>query len=190
MTTKYGTIPTATTTTLPETWLTSDLGKRRPWKEMSSLSFPRSFKDSISRLKINISYFHMNYAIIIIFVLFLSLLWRPVSLIVFVLLTAAWFFLYFLREDPILIFGCEVDERVVLSVLTIATVVFVLTRATAGVLVGVSIGVAVALMHSVLSKIDDLILVVDGEQSPGGGGAIERVHLKETASSSFSSSSL
>ncbi|KAL2510769.1 PRA1 family protein F2 [Abeliophyllum distichum] len=61
---------------------------RRPWRELfshpASYSIPQGFSEFTSRLKRNLNYFRVNYAMIILFILFISLLWHPISLIVFV----------------------------------------------------------------------------------------------------------
>lgn len=151
---------------------------------LSSFSFPDDFKHSLSRINTNVSYFHTNYAMIVLFVLFLSLLWHPVSLIVFIVMMVAWLFLYFLRDDPIVICGYAVDDRVVLTILSIFTVVLLVTRATVNVVVGVSVGMAIVGLHGAFRMTDDLN--VDENQ---GVGEPTRLDLMETASASFSSSS-
>ncbi|XP_060187280.1 PRA1 family protein F3-like [Lycium barbarum] len=162
------------------------LGMRRPWKEMLSFSLPESSGDAILRIKENSSYFHMNYVIIILFVIFLSLLWHPVSLIVFLITLAAWLFLYFLRDDPLVVFGYIVDERVVLTVLSIFTMVLLLATSTMNVVAGVAVGVAIVVAHGAIRRTDDLRFM-DEEELGGGGQWLTKVHLKDTASSSFSS---
>lgn len=117
---------------------------------------------------------------IVLFVLFLSLLWHPVSLIVFMVVMVAWLFLYFLRDDPIVVFGYAVDERVVLTILSISTVVLLVTRATLNVVVGVAVGLAAVVVHGAFRRTEDL---------NGGVGGPTTLDLMETAAASFSSSS-
>ncbi|KAL3535628.1 hypothetical protein ACH5RR_004089 [Cinchona calisaya] len=186
MTTMYGTIPTSDfhADVQLNRIRSSDLGKRRPWKEMlSSFSFPDGFKPSLSRISTNAAYFHMNYAMIVLFLLFLSLLWHPVSLIVFIVMMVAWLFLYFLRDDPIVICGYAVDERVVLTLLSISTVVVLVVRATVNVVAGVSVGIAMVVVHGAFRMTDDLnVYETRGVEGPTS------LDLMESAAVSFSSS--
>ena len=135
---------------------------------------PGSASDAISRIRANIFYFRMNYAIVVLLILFLSLLWHPISLIVFVVLMAAWLFLYFLRDEPLLIFGHLIDDRVVLIAMSVLTVVLLLlTHVTWNIVAAVLIGVVAVAAHAALRKTDDLFL--DEEETaglmPGGGAA-------------------
>ncbi|XP_052181172.1 PRA1 family protein F2-like [Diospyros lotus] len=161
--TTYGTIPTSSPSKLEyisraKERLKSGLGARRPWKEMyNSIGFPASFGDAIRRIRKNLAYFRTNYAIVVLLIVFLSLLWHPISLIVFVVMMAVWLFLYFLRDEPLVIFGRTVDDRVILVVLSVLTIVFLLlTNATTNILVSLAIGVCIVLIHAALRKTDDL----------------------------------
>ncbi|GKA41575.1 PRA1 family protein F3-like protein [Tanacetum coccineum] len=174
--TTYGTIPTSSTS-LPtnieylsraKQRIKSGLGHRRPWKQMfSSLNAPHGASDALSRIKSNLAYFRMNYAIIILVILFLSLLFHPVSLIVFVVMMCAWLFLYFLRDEPLTILGRTIDDRTVLVLLSVVTVGLLLfTGATWNIVSSVLIGFAVVLVHAVLRSTDDLL--EDVEDGSGG----------------------
>ncbi|KAG4931301.1 hypothetical protein JHK86_048262 [Glycine max] len=55
-------------------------------------------------------------------VLFLSLLWHPVSIIVYLVALVAWFFLYFFHDESMVVFGTRVDDGVVVVILVAATV--------------------------------------------------------------------
>ncbi|KAK7261729.1 hypothetical protein RIF29_28047 [Crotalaria pallida] len=171
--TNYGTIPTSSSSPTPTTTnleflsrakhrIKHSLSTRRPWSLMfhlRSFSLPRSFPDAISRVRTNLSFFQSNYAILSLLVLFLSLLWHPISLIVFVLLLAAWLFLYFLRDEPLLILNRTVSDRVVLAVMAVLTIgLLLLTGATVNILVAVLIGVVVVVVHAVVRGTDDLYL--------------------------------
>ncbi|XP_073035621.1 PRA1 family protein F2-like [Primulina eburnea] len=166
--TNYGTIPTSSSPSgghieyisRAKEHIKSGLGTRRPWREMFSfhcLNLPKSFRDSMSRVKTNAGYFRMNYAIIVLVIIFLSLLWYPISLIVFIVMMAVWLFLYFLRDDPLAIFGRTISDKAVLLILSVVTlVVLLLTHATTNILVALSIAVVVVLIHAIVRKTDDL----------------------------------
>lgn len=158
------------------------LSTRRPWKIMLNLhSFrlPPNLAEALVRVKTNVAYFRMNYALIILIILFLSLLWHPISLIVFIVMMAVWLFLYFLRDEPLVIFGRTIDDRVVLIVLGVLTIVFLLlTDVTLNVLVSLLIGVVVVVLHGIIRKTDDLFLDEEATgllstagAGDGGGGA-------------------
>lgn len=144
---------------------------RRPWRQFfdyHSISLPRHLSDALSRLKTNLSYFRMNFAMIILLILFLSLLWHPISLIVFLLMMLAWLFLYFLRDEPLVLLGRSIDDRIILAVLSVFTVgLLLLTGATGNILIALAVGVAVVLIYSALRRCDDLFL--DEEQAAAGG---------------------
>ncbi|KAK3002852.1 hypothetical protein RJ639_018118 [Escallonia herrerae] len=173
----YGTIPTSSGGSSMEYLsrakerIKSGLGTRRPWKivfNFRSLGLPAGFSDALGRIRTNVAYFRMNYAIAVLLILFLSLLWHPISLIVFVVMMAVWLFLYFLRDEPLVIFHRTIDDRVVLAVLSVLTLIFLLlTHATVNILVSVLVGVVVVLIHAALRKTDDLFL--DEEAAERGG---------------------
>ena len=186
--TTYGTIPTSSSQSGPSKNLEyisrakerikAGLGTRQPWKLMfnfRSLGLPSKFAEAISRIRTNVGYFRMNYSIIVLLILFLSLLWHPISLIVFIVMMAAWLFLYFLRDESLEIFGRVIDDRVVMIVLAVLTVVFLLlTHATVNILVALLIGAVVVVVHAAVRKTDDLFL---DEESTGlmtgtGGGGV------------------
>ncbi|KOM30232.1 hypothetical protein LR48_Vigan1082s000400 [Vigna angularis] len=179
MTTTYGTIPTAGPPNLEyisraKQRIKAGLGTRRPWKAM--LNF-RSLKvpgggaaEALSRVAVNVSYFRMNYAMVALLILFLSLLWHPISLIVFLLLMAAWLFLYFLRDEPLVLLGHLVDDRLVLIAMAIVTVaLLLLTDATVNILVAVAIAVVVVVAHAAFRRTEDLFL---GEEEEAAAAAL------------------
>ncbi|KAK6153600.1 hypothetical protein DH2020_013239 [Rehmannia glutinosa] len=177
--TTYGTIATSSSPTgtpvdleyisRAKERLKAGLGTRRPWKEMFELrcfDLPRSFSDAVARVRTNAAYFRMNYAIVVLAILFLSLLWHPISLIVFVAMMAVWLFLYFLRDEPLVVFGRTITDPVVLTLLAVATfAVLLLTNATSNILAALLLGVVVVLIHGGMRKTDDLVF---DEEAAGG----------------------
>lgn len=142
----------------------------------------------------------MNYAIVTLLILFLSLLWHPVSLIVFLLMMAAWLFLYFLRDAPLVVVGRVIDDRIVLVVLAILTVAFLfLTDVTANIVAALVVGLVAVVAHAAVRRTDDLPAVDGGFDDEAGtrvvynrvvtGGLGERMPLKDAASASYSVSS-
>ncbi|KAK7325124.1 hypothetical protein VNO77_29218 [Canavalia gladiata] len=165
--TTYGTIPTSSSPSTNLEFLSrakhrikEGLGTRRPWKLMfnfRSFGLPGGVSDAFSRIRTNIAFFQMNYAIVVLLVLFLSLLWHPISLIVFVVLMAAWLFLYFLRDEPLVIFGRLISDRIVLVIMAVLTVVLLLlTGATVNILVALLVGVVLVVVHAAFRRTDDL----------------------------------
>ncbi|KZV58794.1 hypothetical protein F511_18631 [Dorcoceras hygrometricum] len=182
----YGTIPTSSSPSgghmeyisRAKDRIKSGLGTRRPWREMFSLrcwNFPRSVGETISRVKTNLAYFSMNYAIIFLLIIFLSLLWHPISLIVFIVMLAIWLLLYFLRDEPLVFFGRTISDKAVLIILSVVTlVVLFLTRATTNILVALAIAVVVVLIHAIVRKTDDLYFDEEAGgmlRSEGRGGS-------------------
>ncbi|GAV60515.1 PRA1 domain-containing protein [Cephalotus follicularis] len=170
--TTYGTIPTSSSA-VPSSKLEyisrakerikAGLGSRRPWRVMldiHSIKLPSNFHEAVTRVRTNIAYFRMNYAMIVLFIIFLSLLWHPISLIVFIVMMATWLFLYFLRDEPLMVFSRTIDDRVVLIVLSVLTIVFLLlTDVTLNIVVSLLVGLVVVVgLHAAFRKTDDLFL--------------------------------
>ncbi|XP_055828511.1 PRA1 family protein F3-like [Solanum dulcamara] len=167
--TNYGTIPTSSSGPVNVEYISrakdvlkEGLAARRPWKEMFNLhsfKIPSGVSDAISRIKTNFSFFQTNYAIIVLGIVFLSLLWHPISLIVFIVLMAVWLFLYFLRDDPLVIFGRMISDVVVLIVLAVLTIGLLLVAgATFNILISLAVSVFVVLIHALIRKTDDLFM--------------------------------
>lgn len=165
--TNYGTIPTSSSPSTNLEFISrakqrvkEGLATRRPWKIMfnfRSFALPAGFSDAVRRVRENIGYFQMNYAIVVLIVLFLSLLWHPISLIVFVVLVAAWLFLYFLRDEPLVVLGRMISDRVVLVVMAVLTIaLLLLTGAVSNILVALLIGVVLVVAHAAFRRTDDL----------------------------------
>lgn len=80
----------------------------------------------------------------------------------------AWLFLYFLRDEPLHLFSRSIDDRIVLTILSVLTVgLLLLTGATGNILISVAVGVSIVVIYSVFRRSDDLFL--DEDQAAAGG---------------------
>ncbi|KAK9148936.1 hypothetical protein Scep_007693 [Stephania cephalantha] len=192
--TTYGTIPTAPPSSGSLEYISrakermrSGLATRRPWREMipalHALGLPSGTGDAVSRIRTNLAYFRTNYAMIVLGIVFLSLLWHPISLIVFVVMMLAWLILYFLRDEPLVIFHRTINDRVVLVVLGVVTLVaLLLTHATTNILVSLAVGVVVVVVHAAVRRTEDLF--VDEEAAAVGRRGIKEPFVVPSSSSS------
>ncbi|KAL6292134.1 hypothetical protein ACE6H2_000276 [Prunus campanulata] len=148
----------------------SAIATLRPWGELlepTALSLPSNLSEATTRLAQNLTHFRSNYTLVLLIVLFLSLLYHPVSIIVFLIIFAAWLVLYFSRDQPLEVFGFTVGDRVVMVVLGVVTVLaLVLTHVWLNVVVSVVIGVALVSLHAVFRGTEDLVM--DDQESPYG----------------------
>ncbi|KAG4131624.1 hypothetical protein ERO13_D09G224700v2 [Gossypium hirsutum] len=145
---------------------------RRPWRDffdISTVDLPSSTSDATTRIAQNLTHFRLNYTLILLLILFLSLIYHPLSLLTFLVILLAWFFLYFARdrEEPVVIFGFFIDDRIVIAALFGLTVAgLVLTGVWVNVLVALAVGVGFVILHAGLRSTDDLVM--DDLESPYG----------------------
>eukprot|EP01018_Ginkgo_biloba_P021679 Gb_00593 [translate_table: standard] len=173
--TRYGTVPTSSPgfsyISRARENATSAYAQRRPWRELfgrGAFGRPDSFADALGRSRKNLSYFRVNYALVVLGIVFLSLLWHPISLIVFIVLSIGWGFLYFFRDEPLVLFNRTFSDGFVLIALSIITfVALMLTHATLPFLIGLLVGVVIVLVHATFRVPDDLFMNED-EAAAGG----------------------
>ncbi|KAF4369170.1 PRA1 family protein B3-like [Cannabis sativa] len=147
--------------------------QRRPWSELldrSSLSRPDSLTEAYSRIRKNVPYFRVNYAILVGIALALSLLSHPFSLIVLLSLLAAWAFLYLFRpsDQPLVILGRTFSDTETLIGLVLVTVIVVFVSSVGSLLIStLLVGFAIVCAHGAFRVPEDLFL--DDQDSPNTG---------------------
>ncbi|OIW17914.1 hypothetical protein TanjilG_00244 [Lupinus angustifolius] len=165
----------------------SVISTRRPWPQflsLSSLSLPSSFSDATTRITQNFTFFLFNYTLIFLLVLLLTLLPHPLSILTFVALFAAWYFLYLAREgdEPLNLFNLVAlnDMAVVVGLGFVTVVAMFVTNAWVNVVVSVIVWGLVVCFHGALRGTEDLVVddhdspygpMLSGNPPPSGGGA-------------------
>ncbi|KAK6937612.1 Prenylated rab acceptor PRA1 [Dillenia turbinata] len=151
--------------------MSSSTKKCRPWRVFLnpfSLSPPISFGEAKRRIYHNSSYFTYNYSLVSLLILFLALIYHPLSLIVLLVIFVFWLFFYFSRDESLVIFGKVIDDYVILILLRVLTVVAVgFTGVWLNVIVGCFVAVFVIVLHAAFRVTDDLF--VDEENWSNGG---------------------
>ncbi|CAI9118296.1 OLC1v1019847C1 [Oldenlandia corymbosa var. corymbosa] len=128
----------------------------RPWPQffdLSAISIPISLSDTTYRINQNLRYFFPNYALIFLITLFLSLVYHPISLVIFLIISAGWIFLYFSRnrDDPLVLFNYEIDDKIILGFLGLLTLLaLIFAKVWKNVFVSLAIGVLILLIHGSL----------------------------------------
>ncbi|KAF3436389.1 hypothetical protein FNV43_RR23481 [Rhamnella rubrinervis] len=158
----YGSIPTASTFSgvdegRDHVYFTRLRQLRELMTPISSFSRPSTFDEAIARMKHNLSYFRSTYAMFVLLIIGLSCLLHPDLMIFFVIVYSVWLLLYFCHDDPFVVFNRTVDDRIVLGVLGVFTVIFLLpSGAWPNVLVSILIGFKIVVTHATFRGKEDL----------------------------------
>jgi hypothetical protein len=146
------------------------LAQKRPWAELidrSQLAKPESFSDAITRARKNWYYFRINYSLVLISVVALSLVFSPMALFFLLALLAGWVYLFLIRSEPLVAFGRTFSEREVLLGMSLFTIAMVfMTRVASILTTALLIGGIICFGHGAFRVPDDLFL--DEPESTGG----------------------
>lgn len=146
------------------------LSQRRPWTELvdrSAFAKPESLTEATGRIRKNLGYFRINYALLLTAVVAFSLISNPVSLFLLCVLLGAWFFMYLIRTSPLVLFNRTFSEKEALVLMGVLTVVVVFLTNVGSVLISAAmIGFAMICVHAAFRVPDDLFL---DDEGPAGG---------------------
>ncbi|RDX85717.1 PRA1 family protein B4, partial [Mucuna pruriens] len=154
--------------------LRQSLSQRRPWSELtdrSALSKPLSFSEATLRVRHNVSYFRVNYYIVVSLILAVSLLSNPVSLFLLLALLGSWLFLYLLRpaDQPLRLFGRTFSDFEALSLLAGATFILLFLTSLGSLLVtAFTLSVSLVAAHAAFRVPEDLFLDERDASQPAG----------------------
>lgn len=129
--------------------------RSRPWSEFANTSQMNKpeFADVLERIKENAEYYAFNYLVILLLMSALTILTSPLAFLGGIFIVAAYFYLYFLNPDPIVMLGITFDNNVKAAfIMLFSLVVLWLTGAGAtftGLVVVVGI---IALTHAALRR--------------------------------------
>ncbi|XP_059662313.1 PRA1 family protein G2-like [Cornus florida] len=151
--------------------LSNFISRRRPWPEFIASGVfdrPDSISGAGTRFRKNSNYFGVNYGIVISTCAAVFLIGNPIALIIFALVFALWLILYFFREDPMIVLGHHVSDRIVMVGLVVGSLVAVWFTGTVNILlVGIGSGLLIAVLHGVFRNPEGLFLDEDDAVSNG-----------------------
>ncbi|CAH8301436.1 unnamed protein product [Eruca vesicaria subsp. sativa] len=159
--------------------LTSSISRHRPWSELvfsGAFRFPERLSSLPLRSRSNFRYFSVNYSLFIGTCAAFSLVTvSPVALVVVGTIIALWLLLHFFREDPLLLWGFQVGDRTVVCFLVLASLWAVwFTSSVVSLVVGVSVGLLLCTVHSLIRNSDEIFLEEDDAVTGGLIGSSRR----------------
>ncbi|CAG7867818.1 unnamed protein product, partial [Brassica rapa] len=138
------------------------VSSQRPWLEflaLGSMDLPTSFSSAVSRSKVNLRHFVVNYSLITAASITLFLVSNPTALVTLATFAILWLLLCFCRDHPLVLYGRQVSEKVIFFGLIVGSFWgFWLTHCFFSLVLGVLTGVLLCLVHAVLRNPDDLFV--------------------------------
>ncbi|KAK9727301.1 hypothetical protein RND81_05G272300 [Saponaria officinalis] len=147
---------------------------RQPWSDLfdyDSFSRPPSLSEGASRIRNNLSYFRINYLVLLAGLLALSLISHPLSLISLLLLISAWLFLYFFKpsDHPLILCSHTFSNNETLALLVVATFLLLFFTSVGSLLISTTLlGGAIICIHGAFR--DPVRLFLDGQDEASSTG--------------------
>jgi len=121
---------------------------------------PASFSDATSRMQKNLNYFKINYMIATLGILSAFILYHPSSLLILSAISAAWCYVFMIRQEPLKIGEREVSAREKMLGMTGLSALIIFFLSSAGTYIFSGMGVALLGIgaHSAARVPDDLFI--------------------------------
>lgn len=138
------------------------VSSQRPWLEflaLGSVDRPTSFSSAVSRSKVNLRHFVVNYSLVTAASVILFLVSDPTALITVASFAIMWLLLCFCRDHPLVLYGRQVSDRVIFFGLIVGSLWGLwLTHCFLSLFLGVVTGVLLCLVHAVIRNPGDLFV--------------------------------
>ncbi|CAH8306211.1 unnamed protein product [Eruca vesicaria subsp. sativa] len=138
------------------------VSSHRPWLELlalGSMDRPTSFSSAVSRSKLNLHHFLVNYSLVAAVSAALFLIGDPTALLIIASFAVMWLLLCFCRDHPLVLYGRHVSDRVIFFGLIVGSFwALWLTHCFLSLVLGIVAGALLCLVHAVLRNPDDLFV--------------------------------
>lgn len=129
--------------------------RSRPWSEFANTSQMNKpeFTDVLERIKENAEHYAFNYLVILLLMSALTILTSPLAFLGGMFIVAAYFYLYFLNPEPIVLLGITFDNNVKAAFIMLFSLVVLWLTGAGATFTGLVVVVGlVSLTHAALRK--------------------------------------
>jgi PRA1 family protein 1 len=147
------------------------ISQRRPMTEImdrTAYAKPASFSEATGRMQKNLNYFKINYLIATMGILSAFILYHPTSLLILSAISAAWCYVFMIRQEPLKIGERALSEREKMLGMGGLSALAIFFLSSAGTVIFSGFGVALlgVAAHSAARVPDDLF-IDDAAESNG-----------------------
>lgn len=129
--------------------------RSRPWSEFANTSqmAKPEFGEVFERVKENAEYYAFNYLCVLLAMSALTILTSPLAFLGGLFIVAAYFYLYFLNPEPLVVFGITFDNNIKAAAITLFSLVMLWLTGAGATFTGLVVFVGlVSATHAVLRK--------------------------------------
>jgi PRA1 family protein 1 len=129
--------------------------RSRPWSEFANTSQMGrpELGDVLERVKENAEYYAFNYLVILVVMSGLTILTSPLAFLGGMFIVAAYFYLYFLNPDPVVLAGITFDNNVKAASITLFSLIVLWLTGAGATFTGLVVVVGIiALTHAAVRK--------------------------------------